>query len=111
VRITFGEDQHLPTAGSCPVCQCQLTGALPTTNNREQAKWTPIPGDYSICVYCGTPLRFEMDLQYKVATRDDLKELQDAQPDTFALMEKMIVAANQLIEDRRKERREKRRWH
>jgi predicted nucleic-acid-binding Zn-ribbon protein len=111
MQIIFGEDQHIPEAGTCPVCGNRLTGALPATNNRGEEKWSPTPGDYSVCVYCGTTLRFEMNLQYRVATRDDLKELLDVQPDTFAVIEKIIAVAHLAIEDRRKERRDKRRWH
>jgi hypothetical protein len=111
VEITLGPDKHLPTAGSCPVCKVKLTGALPTTNNREEPNWTPKAGDFTVCVYCGAVLRFEMDLQYTVATRDGLNELRDQQPDTFAMMEKAIDAAHKVIEDRRRKRQKKRRWH
>lgn len=31
-------------------------------------------GDFSVCFYCGLPLRFNPDLTIREATEDDLKE-------------------------------------
>jgi len=111
MRIAFGEPLYLKDAGKCPVCLKFLTGAAPTTNNREEPVWSPKVGDYSICMYCSTILRFEFNSQYKEADREDLLELQKNQPETFELLSKMVVAAQQMVAERRRKQKGKHRSH
>lgn len=114
MEIHIGPTRYLEGAGKCPVCHTTLDGYEYAARERKPEDWTPGPGDYSVCAHCGTLLRYELGMQYSVATRDDLKELQEKQPDDFTMLQSAIRAANEAIRQRRGERRTKghrKRWH
>lgn len=65
MRATRVVSVRLP-ATTCPTCRETLDGVT-STGSRAQ----PEPGDYSICVYCGTLLMFTETLVLRRLTYDE----------------------------------------
>lgn len=55
----------------CPTCSVALSGA----GNADGEQGAPKPGDFSICVYCTTFLRYTEELGLREATKPDLAEM------------------------------------
>lgn len=113
MEIHMGPSRYLDEAGECPVCHCHLDG-YGAVSTEPTEDWDPKPGDYTVCLKCATVLRYEIGMQYSQATRDDLKELQEHQPECFTMLSKLIWAASQCASQRRGEKRMKgrrKRWH
>lgn len=58
-------------ATACPICDVKLNA----TNQIDNMPVMPKPGDYSMCMYCRTILRFNDNYKLKAITVDDLKDL------------------------------------
>jgi hypothetical protein len=71
------KDTQLTTDPKCPCCQATLDGA---TNIDDSG---PSPGDFSLCFYCLTKLRFTDDMHFCKASDSDLEELEPAQRDNL----------------------------
>jgi hypothetical protein len=65
----------------CPVCLRVVDAA---TNVVGASK--PTDGDWSLCAYCGTILRFTNTLGLRCATNDELEELKEISPRTHRLI-------------------------
>jgi hypothetical protein len=89
----------------CPVCGHRLDGLQPAQLDAPPDKpddWTPNSGSFSICVYCGSMLRFVDAHDLRKATPDDLVELLNAEPEVFTLLHKMADVAKGLVRDRQR---------
>jgi hypothetical protein len=73
----------------CPKCGASLDAVSPVGDKEA----TPSEGDFSICGYCGTFLRFGEDLQIKTADNTDLNELFQDNPHVYRAL---IAARNKL---------------
>jgi hypothetical protein len=80
---------------------CGATLDAVTILNNE-GKPQPVPGDYTVCLYCATMLRFKIDLSVRVVTREDLKELLDEEPKQFALLQEAMNVVNQWRVERKR---------
>jgi hypothetical protein len=67
------EIRPVPT-GHCVACFHKLEATTATAGDLD-AK--PNPGDFTICFYCGTPMRFGATLQLQGVTPQELDELPD----------------------------------
>ena len=61
-------------ASKCPTCDAKLNGAALTEAAAED-KRNPIPGDYTICMYCRQVARFGDNLQLRALTEEDMLEM------------------------------------
>ena len=62
------EDSRIE-ATNCPGCGTELTGAArPNANDTTR----PVPGDYSVCIKCRTPCRFDQNMQLVALTEADI---------------------------------------
>lgn len=59
----------------CPKCSATLDGVTSVRGKDE----SPDQGDFTLCIYCATPLRFTDGLGLRLATEDDLAELDPTQ--------------------------------
>ena len=60
----------------CPLCGKTLNSATGDEVPKED--------DMSVCFGCGGLLTFNKDLTVRIATQDELKSLQEGQPDAWA---------------------------
>jgi hypothetical protein len=98
--IWLGEPLRLTEAPECPVCHAGLSGVTATEKGR-----LPNSGDFSICAYCCTVLRFGLGLTtLAVATPDELRMLYDCQPETFAALEVLVAASREVRADRQRKK-------
>jgi hypothetical protein len=100
--IYFGKGVYVPQ-GQCPVCQALLDGVTKISTKRVEDD-NPCEGDFSVCIYCGSMLRFGIGLTLYEVTRQDLKQLLDEDPEVFKLLQRANAAAKQAITDRRRQR-------
>jgi hypothetical protein len=56
---------------SCPQCGKRFDRASSVINDHAR----PSPGDFSLCIACGTVLRFTDDLSVRLATHDEVAAL------------------------------------
>jgi hypothetical protein len=84
----------------CPVCKAKLDAVTILTS----PKGTPEPGDFSICLYCGTVLRFGASLRVREAMAGEIQQLQDTEPKIFEALQKVIAAAKQRILEAKRSR-------
>ena len=64
--LTGGDDfGHTVTTSSCPKCRKELDRASAHTDHSV----APKPGDFSVCMYCATPLIFGRDMALRRLTR------------------------------------------
>lgn len=71
---------------NCPTCGETLDAASGLTN----ADATPKSGDFSLCAYCGTVLRFCDDLSIAEATKEDIDLLDDESFEEIAIAQMII---------------------
>ena len=74
-------------AAPCPSCGKELDGCTSFTGQQ-----TPSGGDFSVCLYCSTILRFTAGLGLSSASTSDLVELMVDQPEMFTLLAKIQTA-------------------
>lgn len=98
----FGESGRFERELKCPMCHYILDSFSATLTSENQSTDAPNPGSFSVCLNCATVLVFEIGERFRVATRDDLKELSESEPDSFAMLGKIEAAAQRLREARRK---------
>jgi hypothetical protein len=74
----------LPSA-QCPTCQHVLDDA---TMIGEPSDQLPKPGDFSICIYCGEVLRFDMFATHflRSASSEELSHLQQYNATQYRLL-------------------------
>jgi len=102
--IPFGETTETKL-DHCPYCKHKLCAASSVGKVA-----LPSPGDFSICRYCGSLLRFSEGLLLRGATVDEETELQKHQPQMWAdicRFQRLLrdAAAESFIVDFRKERK------
>jgi len=68
--MRVGIDHKLDDALVCPECGKPLNGAsgIDTDNG-------PDPGDFSVCIYCGTILVFSEDIKLRHPTAEEMKDI------------------------------------
>lgn len=71
----------------CPLCSKVLDGQTPLTG-----KGAPVPGDFSLCFYCGAMLRFTAELGVRLATAAERDELGFEQLVTMMRAQRAILA-------------------
>lgn len=67
------EQYKLSGKNPCPNCQTELDGV--------SGKAVPKEDDYSVCKYCGTFLRFNKDLSYRVIEDREVWDAEDLSSD------------------------------
>ncbi len=75
-------DSHVVKPSLCPQCGCKLdmaTHPMKDDGTGVVGTGAPDPGDFSMCLDCGTPLRFDDSMVLRKATADDLRLLEPAQ--------------------------------
>jgi hypothetical protein len=70
----------------CPACHHTLDAA-----SGLGLDGAPSAGDFTVCIACGTPLRFTHDGGVREFTTDDFRELA-ADPKCFEAMQKLMQA-------------------
>jgi len=60
--------------GLCPRCGKHLD-AHAAADARTPASRVPKPGDIAVCMYCGTPLMFDVHRRLAVMTEQDVDQL------------------------------------
>lgn len=65
--------QHEMPPSPCPMCGAQMEGA---TGIGESGAG-PFPGAWTICLYCGSILRFDDRLAVRLATADEVRALDE----------------------------------
>jgi hypothetical protein len=99
-EVFLGPDRRMQQS-PCPQCGHRLDGITPAALNRLPAPF-PDEGDFSVCMYCGSVLRFESNGKLHKATPDDLAELINNDPKAFTLIQTVTVAAKMASDDRRR---------
>jgi hypothetical protein len=66
----------LPEAHTLPCCGKQVDSV---TSIGEGKRFTPKPGDFTICVYCGAWLRFTADMKERIFEAEDILDLEAEQ--------------------------------
>lgn len=82
----------------CPVCQCLLNASAP-----HDGKTAPKTGDFSLCVQCGSVLRFGDSLELSQADPTDIVALAETCPalyDQIKLSRAAIAQSNPKRGDR-----------
>lgn len=59
----------------CPVCQHNLDAASLALSTEENDTSRPHPGDFSVCIECGTILIFNTDMSVREPTLTELLDL------------------------------------
>ncbi len=70
----------------CPECLHILDGATMMDGEKDAV---PVEGDYSVCVYCATPLKFTSDLSLRRLTPEE----QEGMSDTLAMVIELCKAS------------------
>jgi len=83
--------EYKMTNAICPSCAKPLDGAA----GGDQA---PAPGDFSICIYCATILKFDKNLDLEVLSQ---KELQDLDPEDSKILMHIANLALKIKHSRR----------
>jgi hypothetical protein len=68
----------------CPACNYKLDAA--TIADGEDR--LPECGDTSVCLNCGQVLRYDPDLMLRKVTPQEIRELMEEAPDSWAVIEK-----------------------
>jgi hypothetical protein len=89
--VYIGRTRYLKQS-PCPRCRADLDGITPAGVGKLP---TPLPkaGDFSVCIYCGAILCFDITFRLREATLDDLKILSEKQPDTLVVIRSMAATA------------------
>jgi hypothetical protein len=75
----------------CPVCHHLIdTASLISEESRMEKPRPPKEGDFSLCLYCATILRFDADLQHRRAAESELLELESE--DLYRLRRAQLIA-------------------
>lgn len=78
-------------ATTCPTCGSRLDAA--TGIGEEAEAKGPRPGDFSVCMRCGTFLRFDDECEPQLALESDLAELDQATRATMERAQKVFRRA------------------
>ena len=71
--------------GRCPVCATRLTGTSSLTEDGEEPH-RPKEREFTVCTECGNVLQFDVNLRLSTASKTDLEELEQEQPDHYNAM-------------------------
>jgi hypothetical protein len=80
----------------CPACAARLDAA--TSIDSAAA---PGPGDYTVCIYCGSACRYSEWMDLEAMTEGDLLALQNENPESFAVVMLLQTVARQALKARR----------
>jgi hypothetical protein len=81
-------EHHIPVQ-PCPCCDYKIDAA----SNAKGGGKSPVPGDLSICINCGTLLMFKDDLSHEIADPAMLAKLSD---ETKIVLQKLMAAWRQV---------------
>jgi hypothetical protein len=62
------------TGSTCPRCHKQIDGGT-RINDEGGGSAQPLPGDFSVCLYCGTLLRYDEQLRSIAVPRAERRKL------------------------------------
>ena len=79
----------------CPACN----EVLNATSGLSDAAATPNPGDFSLCAYCGTVLRFNDDLSIREAEHADIEILDDELFEEIAVTQMLIRSRKKFMDN------------
>jgi hypothetical protein len=89
--ISLGHVTHVPTAGDCPACFEKLDAA--TSTGLEPRG--PLPGDFTVCAFCGVKLRYTEGLELRFVTEDELAAQSQALQDQLELLSRTFQRVQQ----------------
>lgn len=76
----MGRAPYATPADSCPACSHPFAMATPVAGRQGG----PQPGDYTICICCGEFLAFDADLKVRIATSEELADIETHAPGLIA---------------------------
>jgi hypothetical protein len=97
LKIVIGHSLLLES-GSCPVCKMVLDEISPVNT-----EGIPEPGSYTVCMYCGSILRFGLGMRLEEISKDELREMAK-DSELFELLTVLVKAAKELILDRQRKK-------
>lgn len=84
----------LPNAyAACQCCGKKLDGA----SSLQDETAVPSPGDFSICLYCGTILEYEEGFFLHVASDESLSRLNSEEPEVYQQLIQVQLVIKQMI--------------
>lgn len=88
---------HRMTPGTqCPACGYEMDAVTELTTEGT----LPKPGDFSLCVKCSQPLRFDNSLKLIAISTFELARLSRHYPETIELLEKARAKVEEINEER-----------
>lgn len=93
--------EHFIKPCACPVCDYYLD----CTANANKETDPPKPGDFSVCFKCGALLRWNLEMDMKEATPEDLDELD---PDNLKEVYRIVTITRSFIEHHKAEKKAER---
>ena len=66
---------------------------MDAVSHPTDASKRPKPGDFSLCMSCGDPMRFNDDLSLRAATQADFAEMNSRELAQFELLRQVIKTA------------------
>jgi hypothetical protein len=73
-EVFVGSIQDRIAGNFCPHCRRSADGATDVEIG-QQPPLNPKPGDYAICLYCGTLNRYDNELKLRLLTKRDRRQL------------------------------------
>ncbi len=83
-------------AYKCPGCGKLLDACTQVSPNGTKHTGKPKPGDLSVCINCGQPLRWRHNLKLEPVSTWDLAQLERSDPVCYHLVERMMRLAPDL---------------
>ena len=81
----------------CPVCKKSVDAATSL-----HGKGIPQKGNFTVCIYCSSILRFTEKMGLVAATADDVMMLAEKQPKGFMMMMKLQELVRQFLVEKAK---------
>lgn len=78
-------EEHVMPEAKCPLCGHRFDRCTNVTGTNR-----PNTGDVSLCIQCGSALVFVADGTMRLATRDDLADVQGSARDRMAQAQSLI---------------------
>jgi len=76
-------------ASQCPGCRTMLDGC--TVINDPDEEKLPKPGDLTVCMYCGSILRFTDGRMLAICTKEDLEDVEEETMDLLIEVQKKAL--------------------